>query len=162
MLYIRIPKLFVMLSLLPHRFKRIGAVLIPSGLLLWVLMQKNVIRHLLQIIIGKPEQYFGSINDIINVSAAIIGVFSFIGGLYMLAFSKEKYEDEMIRSLRMQSFQLAMGFQLLLLIAGLLVLLFTGDVKPEWMLTCLAGLIFLSWATYIMLFHYLVHFKYPN
>ncbi len=39
--------------LLPHRFKKIGAIIAPLGFFLWILMQMGLVTQLLVFLFGK-------------------------------------------------------------------------------------------------------------
>ena len=65
--------------LLPHRFKKIGLYLSPIGLALWIAMQRGYVTKFCTLLFGHDlhdskyvEYHFQ------NVSAAVIGFFSFL------------------------------------------------------------------------------------
>ncbi len=85
--------------LLPNHYKRLGAIMMPVGLLIWCLTQIGFFNNLLVV-------------HWTIVAVLIISFFSFLTGMYFLVFVKEKQEDEYITNLRLQSFQLAAFIQL--------------------------------------------------
>jgi len=140
-----------MFKLLPHRFKRIGLIIAPIGFFLWIIMQIGWITDMSQFIgVSNPK--------LLNVSSAIVGFFAFLFGIYALAFSKEKIEDEMIKNVRLRSFQFAALLQIVFLIIGLSWIGFmknpTGDAG---LMLFLIITIFIFWITYIIRFNYIVH-----
>ncbi len=140
-----------MFKLLPHRFKRIGLIIAPTGFLLWIAMQIGWIAEI--------SQFIGlSDSKPLNNSIAILGFFSFLFGIYTLAFSKEKIEDEMIKNVRLESFQFAALLQIVLLIIGLVWIGFMKNPpKDVGMMLFFIIVIFIFWITYIIRFNYIVH-----
>ena len=138
-----------MLKLLPHQFKKIGAIIAPLGFFLWISMQVGWISELC---------YFIGVKDPkpINIATAVIGFFSFLLGTYALTFSKEKVEDELIKSIRLESFQFSALLQIVFLILGLILI---GVIPPgEGGLTLFFIVaIFIFWITYIIRFNYIIY-----
>src|SRR4051812_26541554 len=95
--------------LLPNYFKKLGLVMVPAGLVLWCLTQQNVFDKLL---VGEHSVSWP------KVIVLVISWFGFLFGMYFIAFSKEKIEDEYINNIRLHSFQLAALVQLLFFIAS--------------------------------------------
>lgn len=95
--------------LFPHRYKKIGwIILVPSlimGLLVVIydlepeILDANVPAFLIDNFNGEKE-FFGIINN--NLFNEICGVFLLIS-LIVIAFSKEKEEDELIVKIRLDS-----------------------------------------------------------
>jgi len=96
---------------------------------------------------------------IIHIATAISGVFLFVFGLICISFSKEKTEDEMIKTIRLESFQIAGMIQLILLVAGLIYILVNGDPRESGMMLFLLQLIGSFWLIYILRFNYIIHWK---
>ena len=140
-----------MFKLLPHRYKRIGLIIAPTGFLLWIIMQIGLITDFSQFIgLSNPK--------LLNVSFAILGFFAFLFGMYALSFSKEKIEDEMIKNVRLESFQFAAILQILFLIVGLTCVGFMKNPpKDAGMMFFFIIAIFIFWITYIIRFNYIVH-----
>ena len=112
--------------LLPHRYKKIGAVIAPLGFCLWLVMQFGYLKSLLISIFGQlNESYEWSAYQIVNIAAAVLGFLSFLAGLYFVSFSKEKVEDEMVQKTRLDSFQFAALLQIIVTIVGFLFLMFS-------------------------------------
>ncbi|KIC94366.1 hypothetical protein [Flavihumibacter solisilvae] len=130
--------------LLPAKFKKIGAVIAPSGLLTWICMQQRLID---------PPPH------LVNVALLVICFFSFLGGLYFISFSREKIEDEMVQRTRLDSFQFAALIQIAVMIAGFLVMLFVSEPGKESMILFFAGAIFLFWFSFIARFNYILHIR---
>ena len=147
--------------LLPHRYKKVGVVIAPLGLALWLLMQLGHINSLLVYIFGQSTTGgTGSPYHVVNVITAILGFFSFLGGLYFITFSKERVEDEMVQKIRLDSFQFAAFIQILVTIAGFLFMLFSGDPGESGMMLFFIVLVFLFWVSFIGRFNYVLHVKY--
>ena len=148
-----------MFELLPHRFKRIGLIIAPIGFFLWIAMQIGWISKMSKLIgLSDPTP--------LNMSFAILGFFSFLFGTYALAFSKERTEDEMIKKLRLESFQFAALLQIIFLIVGLIWIGFMKNPpKDAGLMLFFIITIFIFWITYITRFNYVVHvgvFKYEK
>ena len=140
-----------MLKLLPFRFKKLGAIIAPTGFILWLAMQVGWITKF-SLLLGFSDPH------IMNVTVAVIGFFSFLFGTYALTFSKEKREDEMIRKVRLESFQLAALIQMLFLILGLVIIgLMKNPPMGEGMMLFFIAAIFIYWITYIIRFNYIIH-----
>lgn len=148
-----------MLKLLPNRFKRVGAIAAPTGFLLWIAMQVGWI--------AKIWQFLGFTDPkTINIAVASIGFLSFLFGTYALTFSKEKIEDELIKNVRLESFQFAALLQIVFLIFGLIWIGFMQNPpKDGGLMLFFIVAIFIFWITYIIRFNYVVHigvFKYEK
>ena len=149
--------------LLPHHYKKIGAVIAPAGFALWLAMQLGYIKILLVNVFGQPGTgYQASTYHIVNVAVAIIGFFAFLGGLYCVTFSKEKIEDEMVQRTRLDSFQFAALVQIAVIISGFLFLLFAGDPGESGMMLFFIVLVLLFWLSFIGRFNYILHVKYKQ
>lgn len=140
-----------MFKLLPHHFKKIGMIIAPTGFFLWIIMQIGWIT--------KFSHFIGISNPkFLNVSSAILGFFAFLFGTYALAFSKEKIEDEMIKNVRLKSFQFAAFLQILFLIIGLIWIGFMRNPPGDSGLILFFILaIFIFWIIYIIRFNYIIH-----
>jgi hypothetical protein len=130
--------------LLPAKFKKIGAVIAPSGLVTWIVLQQRLID---------PTPH------LVNVILLVICFFSFLGGLYFISFSREKIEDEMVQRTRLDSFQFAAIIQMAVMISGFLVMLFVSEPGKEGMILFFAGAIFLFWLSFIARFNYILHIR---
>ena len=99
--------------LLPNKLKLPGWILlIPSGILgvlaiffhlEWNFLQMKVFAFYsdgVAYFFSSPPIVFGL--DNVNLTATILGIFFLIGSV-MVAFSKEKYEDEFIAKIRLES-----------------------------------------------------------
>ncbi|NND79668.1 MAG: hypothetical protein HKN53_07210 [Maribacter sp.] len=123
--------------LLPYRFKKVGwSLFIPSvllGLLTLIydwapeFLDVNVFGIFIDEIVG-TKKYFGFVfNNILN---EILGVLVIVSGL-MIAFSKEKTEDELISRIRLQSLVWATYWNYGILI---LAFLFVYDLSFLWVM----------------------------
>jgi hypothetical protein len=147
--------------LLPHRYKKIGAVIAPLGFCLWLAMQLGYVKNLLNAVFGPlSENYEWSAYHIFNIATASLGFFSFLAGLYFVSFSEEKVEDEMVQKTRLDSFQFAAFLQIIVTIAGFLFIMFAGDPGESGMLLFFIVLVFLFWLSFIGRFNYILHIKY--
>ena len=97
-----------------------------------------------------------------NIAAAVLGFFSFLAGLYFISFSKEKVEDEMVQKTRLDSFQFAAFLQIIVTIAGFLIMLYVGDPGEGGMMLFFIVLVFLFWLSFIGRFNYILHVKYTK
>jgi hypothetical protein len=85
--------------LLPNRFKKIGWLILPLGLLIWIASQKGLLNDYM--------------NHSLKVFILTLSFFSFLVGLYFITFSKEPIEDEYISSIRLKSFQISAIIQMI-------------------------------------------------
>lgn len=147
--------------LLPHRFKKLGTIITPTGLLFWVLMQLGYVKAFTSYLFGKSVITSSlSVVNFFNAFVAILGFFMFLGGLYCIAFSKEKVEDEMVQRTRLDSFQFAAAIQIISTIVGFLIILFLGETGEEKLMLFLVGLVLLFWLSFISRFNYILHVRY--
>lgn len=117
--------------LLPHRFQKIGWILLlPFSLLLFA---SNYLSFQLNWLTVHDEELSGNVFDIFDknnftLEFALIGVFV---SLFLIAFSREKEEDEYIQKLRLDSLLVAFYVNTFILILG--TLLFYGFGYLEFM-----------------------------
>lgn len=102
--------------LLPHKYKKAGVWMTPSGLATWVITQSGFLDTILP--------YGGSWQ---RTAILVISFFSFLIGLYLLVFSKECNEDEYINNLRLKSFQTAAFGQLAFFIVAFIYMAISGN-----------------------------------
>lgn len=146
--------------LLPHRYKRVGALIAPVGICLWLVVQFGYLKNLLISVFGESSgSYAWSASHIVNIVAAVLGFFSFLVGLYFISFSKEKVEDEMVQKTRLDSFQFAAFLQIVLIVVGFLIMFF-ADPGESGMMLFFVGLVLLFWLSFIGRFNYILHVKY--
>jgi len=126
--------------LLPNRYKKIGWLLFPIGLIIWASLQ-----------IGILDDY---VNHLIKVSILTISFFSFLIGFYFVSFSKEPIEDEYISSLRLKSFQISAMIQMIyFLMAFTSMFLFHFEPNGDGGLALFLLIsILLYWLAYIIVF----------
>ncbi len=139
--------------LLPSRYKTVGAVMMPVGLIIWIWSQMNLSESKLSTFLNGLEP--ANIH-LIRVTILTISFFSCLLGMFFLVFSKEKEEDEYVVDLRLKSFQLAAFVQMtFFLLAFLYMFLFkkepSGDAGLE---LFLIASIFLFWFSYICCFQF--------
>jgi len=132
--------------LLPHKYKRIGIFMFPLGILIWVTAQLRMLDSLLNSINFR----FPGIQIIL-----IFSFFAFLIGLYFIAFSKEKKEDEFISKLRLESFQFAALIQISFFIISFLYMLVSGNQPPNesYFMLFFIFTIFIFWLSYILKFN---------
>ncbi len=130
------------LFLLPNRFKKIGYLLFPIGLIIWVSIQQGLLKS--------------ELNHTIKVIILTISFFSFLFGLYFITFSKEPIEDEFIDSVRLKSFQISSITQMVFfLISFTLMFLFNIEPKGDGGLTIFfLSSILIFWIMYMVFFNY--------
>lgn len=143
--------------LLPHRFKQLGAVLAPLGLMGWLAMQLGWVKQILVFLFGFLTDPVVIRN--INIFVAAVSFFSFLAGIYMLAFSKEKIEDEMVQRTRLESFQFAAVMQLLAVILGFVIMALNKEPEEGGMMLFFLSLVGLFWLSFIGRFNYILHLK---
>lgn len=144
--------------LLPHQFKKIGAIIAPLGFLLWACMQRGGITKLLALLFTENTVLLSDAQyHFINVVVAIASFLSFLGGIYFVTFSKEKVEDELVQRTRLDSFQFAALIQILVIIAGFLLMLLIKEPGKDGMVLFFAGVVFLFWLAFIGRFNYILH-----
>ncbi len=147
--------------LLPHRFKKVGAIMAPTGFLLWVCMQRGLVTRVFSFVFGESTgRLNGSPYHLANVTVAIISFFSFLSGIYFVAFSKEKIEDEMVQRTRLDSFQFAALVQIVLIIIGFLSMLVFKEPGEGGLMLFLISIVFLFWLCFIGRFNYILHIKF--
>ena len=146
--------------LLPHRFKKIGAIIAPIGFTLWICMQFGYVTKVLIFLFGESSAaQNNSTYHIMNVCVAILSFFSFLAGMYFVTFSKENVEDEMVQRTRLDSFQFAALAQIIfIIISFLFMLLFKEPGEGELMLFLITT-IFLFWLCFIGRFNFILHIK---
>lgn len=149
--------------LLPHRFKRIGAIICPLGLLLWLFMQTGLLNQILITLFGEFETSTSLYGPywLVNVIVAIAGFLSFLAGFYFISFSREKVEDERVQRIRLESFQFAALIQIAFFIIGLVLMGIIEDIANDsFLMYFLLLIIFLFWISFIIRFNYIMYFKY--
>jgi hypothetical protein len=140
--------------LLPYRFKKIGNVLAPLGLLMWILVQLDVFKALFIHLFGRGQDSDPTPPYIVAAVVTIcLSFFSFLAGIYFMIFSKERVEDEMIQKVRSESFQFAAFTQLVFVIIGFVLLFFIElkkEVNEDMFLEAFFGLcILIFWLSFI-------------
>jgi hypothetical protein len=143
--------------LLPHRFKRIGAIMAPVGLLGWLLMQMGWIKKMLVLLFDLSADQLLTRN--LNTLVAAVSFFSFLAGIYMVSFSREKIEDEMALRTRLESFQFAAVMQLLAVILGFAFMAVYKEPREGGMMLFFISLVGLFWLSFIGRFNYILHLK---
>jgi uncharacterized membrane protein len=144
--------------LLPHRFKKVGAIIAPLGLFTWVCMQRGLVTRVMSFFFGEnPGTLNSSPYHLANVTIAIISFFSFLGGIYFVTFSKERVEDEMVQRTRLDSFQFAALVQIIFLIIGFLSMFLFREPGKEGLMLFFISVIFLFWLCFIGRFNYILH-----
>lgn len=143
--------------LLPHRFKKIGwLLLVPASILGMILiltdldampLHATVFTFVNDEILGHV-QYFGFSR--INMTTTLVAIL-FIGGALLVGFSKEKSEDEFIASLRQSSLLWAV------LLNSILLLLAFAFVYGTVFLTVMMYNIFTVLVIYIARFNYILY-----
>lgn len=142
-----------MLKLLPNRFKKIGFIISPTGFFLWVAMQLGWISEI-------SESIGLSDATPLNISVAVIGLLSFLFGIYAIAFSKEKVEDEMIKNIRLESFRIAALVQIILITTGLIIVgIMKNPPKDAGMMLFFMLALLIFWIIYIIRFNFIIHFR---
>jgi hypothetical protein len=149
--------------LIPHQFKKIGAIIAPAGFIFWLLMQYGVINKALIYIFGAPSSSLKfSLYHITNAFVALVSFLSFLAGMYFLSFSKEKIEDEMIKKLRLDSFQFAAFIQIVFIISGFISMLIFGSPNDGLLELFFISALFTFWLAYIARFNYAVNIQTGN
>ena len=143
--------------LLPHRFKRLGAVLAPLGLMGWIAMQTGWVKKILVFLFDLSADQLLARN--LNILMAAVSFFSFLAGIYMLAFSKERIEDEMVQRTRLESFQFAAVMQLLAVILGFAIMAIYKEPREGGMMLFFISLVGMFWLSFIGRFNYILHLK---
>ena len=146
--------------LLPHRFKKIGAIIAPLGFAIWICMQFGYVTKVLIFLFGEssPTQNNSSYH-IVNVCVAILSFCSFLAGIYFVTFSKEKVEDEMVQRTRLDSFQFAALAQIIFIIISFLFMLLFKEPGEGGLMLFFITTIFLFWLCFIGRFNFVLHIK---
>ena len=128
--------------LLPNRFKKIGIILLPIGLIIWIITQRSLINI--------------DLNHSLRVVTLTLSFFSFLFGLYFIIFSKEPIEDEYINSVRLKSFQISSITQMVFFLISF-TLMFIFNIEPNGdggLSIFLLSSIILYWVMYMVVFNY--------
>jgi len=144
--------------LLPHAYKKVGWILLVISSLSWCyaflifqdeipFLATSVFTIMGSEFFSNKTVYFSIIEA--NITATMIGSLFLIGGL-LVAFSREKIEDEFIAKLRLQSFQWSF-----LLNYILLLLLFLFVYGMEFYYVMIYNM-FTMLILFIICFHYLL------
>jgi hypothetical protein len=138
-----------MTILLPHQFKVIGSIISPLGLATWLAGQ-----------LGYLTIFLTSWPDSRTLRVGILGsaILAFLFGLFFVAFSKEKTEDEMVQSIRLDSFLFAAFMQIMAILGFFLLAVLLGEPPRSLMELFVVGVILLFWLSYIVRFNYTLHF----
>ncbi|MEO5946192.1 MAG: hypothetical protein ABIP79_05210 [Chitinophagaceae bacterium] len=132
--------------LLPHKFKKLGFCMFPLGLTGWIVAQ-----------LGWFDKFLSSLNfRFPGIQIILIfSFFTFLIGLYFIAFSKEKWEDEFISKLRLESFQFAALIQISFFIISFLYILVSGNepANDSFLMLFFILAIFIFWLSYILKFN---------
>jgi len=128
--------------LLPNRFKRIGLILSPIGLIVWMITQQGLFN--------------ADLNHTLKVIVLSLSFFSFLFGLYFTTFSKEPIEDEYINSIRLKSFQISSIAQMVFFIISF-TFMFILNIEPKGdfgLSIFLLCSIIIFWLMYLVIFNY--------
>ncbi len=128
--------------LLPNRFKKIGIILLPIGLIIWIITQRSLINI--------------DLNHSLKVVTLTLSFFSFLFGLYFTTFSKELIEDEYINSVRLKSFQISSITQMVFFLISF-TLMFILNIEPNGdggLSIFLLSSILIFWVMYVVIFNY--------
>jgi hypothetical protein len=128
--------------LLPNRFKKIGIILFPIGLIIWISIQQGLFKT--------------ELNQKMKVIILTLSFFSFIFGLYFLSFSKEPIEDEYINSVRLKSFQISSITQMVFFLISFIIM-FIFNLQPNGdggLSIFLLSSILIFWIMYMVIFNY--------
>ena len=127
--------------LLPNRYKKIGWLLFPLGLIIWVATQT-----------GMLDDY---VNQLIKVLILTLSFFSFLIVFYFVSFSKEPIEDEYITSMRLKSFQISAIIQMIYFLMAF-TSMFLFHFKPNGdsgLASFLLISILIYWSAYLIIFN---------
>lgn len=141
--------------LLPNRFKGYGLFMAPFGFVIWLAMQLGFTKIFMLLFLSEGSPAIRTINIIV----AIISFFSFLSGMYFLAFSKEKVEDEMIQKTRLDSFQFAALVQIIGIIIDFLSMLIFKEPGEGGLMLFFIILLFIFWLSFICRFNYIIHIR---
>jgi len=127
----------------------------PLAFCIWLAMQSGLTKEILLYFFNEGDSTIQTINVII----AILSFFSFLAGIYFLAFSKEKVEDEMIQKTRLDSFQFAALVQIICLILGFVSILLYKEPGEGGLMIFFIALLFIFWGSFIGRFNYIIHIR---
>jgi len=99
---------------------------------------------------------------LVNVIIGILSFFSFLGGIYFVAFSKERHEDEMVKQVRLESFQFAALVQMISIIISCICIFIFGELGEGALMLFFIGEIFLFWLCFICRLNYILHIQLKN
>ena len=140
--------------LFPYQFKRIGWLLFIPGIILGIIflidqynfkfLNVTVFSLAEMTLFGGSTHYFSLLKN--NIFDEIIGLLLIIGAL-LIAFSKEKSEDEFISKIRLESLVWATYFNYLILILSIILIY---DMAFFWVLV---------FNMFTVLFFFIIHFN---
>jgi hypothetical protein len=145
--------------LLPYRFKKIGNIIAPLGIAMWVVLQLDMFKPLFIQLFGRGQ--YGELTPpyiVAGIVMIILSFFLFLAGVYFIIFSKERVEDEMIQKVRSESFQFAALLQIVFIILGFLSMLILGEPEreEEVLEAFFGGCIFIFWLSFICRLRYVL------
>ena len=104
--------------LLPNKCRKIGWVLlVPSVILLIAIMMYDFSIPFLKM--SQPASKPGSFDIKDYDMSNEVAIFLVFAGLFMIAFSKEKREDEYVASVRLKALQISVYVNYIVLVVGL-------------------------------------------
>lgn len=134
--------------------------MVPLGFVGWICMQSGFVTQLLTFIFAENSALqSGSSLYVANAFIAIVSFFSSLIGMYFVAFSKEKVEDEMLQRIRLDSFMFSALVQLVSIITGFILMILLKEPGPEGMLFFFIAIVFLFWLCFIVRFNYILHIR---
>ncbi|MBA3827433.1 MAG: hypothetical protein H0X33_00700 [Taibaiella sp.] len=136
--------------LLPHKYRMIGCILVlPAAALMIAVYVYNFSFRFLRSHLVWNE---GAISDKIDFTGTISIIISFIS-LFMIAFSKERIEDEYVAQVRLRALQISVYVSYLVLALGTLIFY---DFSYLWVLYIN---MFTIPVIFIVLYQYHLHIK---
>ncbi|WP_160070010.1 hypothetical protein [Sphingobacterium bovisgrunnientis] len=141
--------------LLPNRFKKKGFIMAPIGLIGWLLIQLSDLPLSIRYLLIDAELPM-MVRPIIFTIASI-SLISFLLGVLFICFSEEKYEDERIKKIRVESFQIAALSQLFFIFLMFLSIIILGSPNEGLLMLLFIISLLIFWIVFIFRFSYKIH-----
>lgn len=141
--------------LLPNRFKKKGFIMAPIGLIGWLIIQLSDLPLSIRYLLIDAELPM-MVRPIIFTIASI-SLISFLLGVLFICFSEEKYEDERIKKIRVESFQIAALSQLFFIFLMFLSIIILGSPNEGLLMLLFIISLLIFWIVFIFRFSYKIH-----
>lgn len=127
----------------------------PIGLIGWLIIQLSDLPLSIRYLLIDAELPM-MVRPIIFTIASI-SLISFLLGVLFICFSEEKYEDERIKKIRVESFQIAALSQLFFIFLMFLSIIILGSPNEGLLMLLFIISLLIFWIVFIFRFSYKIH-----